>query len=315
MNKELKAISLQFPNLLDMDVININEFNALEPDLKNKFLSNFTKDQEVVNFFGEECELYFEELPEESQAAIGHSSELMQLLLSKEECQLELFYYYDDFKKVITEKLTRDVALLKAATKLRPILIAAFDPSIITTDIYLAALNHEWADNQGDWDIITSSLNTSNIDNKFVGMFLEDNELGCSNIFQIIKTASHKCLTIGSIIDLLNALVSEINFNTNQNIDQNGFLYDDEDFHYHWTMHLRWENFVFFIKHQDLLRDAEIISCLNNLNKALKNHFDALDAADKIGFIPFGTSMEDSQNVVDQWVDGLQELIDVSERK
>ena len=286
----------------------------LQVEIKGKKdVHDLTDEQEIIDFFGDDSDVYFEDLSDESQEIITSSAGLMELLLQSDECE-ELFYYYDDLEEVLSNELKNDLDLLQAAVEVRPTLLAAFDSSIITPEIYIAALNHPWVDNQDEMDTITHALDSQNIDDNLVNAFLEDNYLGCSNIFQIVRYASHENLSIESIISLLNGLTDEISHNTNQIIDSNNFLYGGNDHYYHWTEQLDWSTFLSLVNDRDLLKNRKIITCLNNLKISLSEHFDNLNTTQNL-FLLKTDSYQEPKHTIFEWLDGLEELIDTSERK
>ena len=287
----------------------------LQVEIKGKKdAHDLTDEQDIIDFFGDDSDMYFEDLSDKSQEIITSSSGLMELLLQSDECDTELFYYFDDLEEVLSNELKNDLDLLQAAVEVRPTLLAAFDSSIITPEIYIAALNHPWVDNQDEMDTITCALDCQNINDKLVNAFLENNYLGCSNIFQIVSNASHKNLNIDSIISLLNSLIEEVSHNTNQINDSNGFLYGGNDYYYHWTERINWSSFLSFLNDKDLLKNRKIITCLNNVKITLSEHFENLNTTQNLSSIMTDTYQEPKHTIF-EWLDGLQELIDVSERK
>jgi hypothetical protein len=287
----------------------------LQVEIKGKKdVHDLTDEQEIIDFFGDDSDEYFEDLSDKSQEIITSSAGLMELLLQSDECDTELFYYYDDLEEVLSNELKNDLNLLQAAVEVRPTLLAAFDSSIITSEIYIAALNHPWVDNQDEMDTITYALDIQNIDDNLVNAFLEHNYLGCSNIFQIVSIASHENLSIESIISLLNGLTDEISHNTTQINDSNNFLYGGNDHYYHWTDQLGWSTFLSLVNDRDLLKNQKIITCLNNLKISLSEHFDNLNTIENL-FLIKTVSYQEPKHIIFEWLDGLEELIDTSERK
>jgi len=275
-----------------------------------KDVLGLTDDQGIIDFFINDSDLYFEDLSDQSQETITNSSGLMKLLLQSDECKHEgLFDSYNELEEVLSNNLKNDPDLLLTAIEVRPTLLGAFNASIITPEIYIAALNHPWVDNQDEMDIITSALDCQNINDEFINLFLEWNFPGCSNIFQIVRDASHENLSIESIMCLLNSLIDEISHNTNQINHSNDFLYGGNDHYYHWSYHISFSSFSTFIDINYLLKNSEIISCLKNLKTVLKMHFKKLVSLKKLIFIDQPVAEIKPEEIFKQWLDGLEELI------
>ena len=128
-----------------------------------------------------------------------------------------------------------------------------------------------------------------------------------SAIFQIIDKVESQHLRLDSIHLLLKKLCDEINESTNQ---KSLCTYGNDDDYYHWIECLSWQSFSNFINNQSNLKNADTANLLELLRDAINNHFEMLKIEDITSLLGPEPFFEDPFQIMDDWLNGLEELID-----
>lgn len=179
--------------------------------------------------------------------------------------------------------------------------LVAFDLKYVSLDLIIEA--HDNENYQTDRDKILLKLTADVINDEFIHKF----DFFGSAIFQIIDKVESQHLRLDSIHLLLKKLCDEINESTNQ---KSLCTYGNDDDYYHWIECLSWQSFSNFINNQSNLKNADTANLLELLRDAINNHFEMLKIEDITSLLGPEPFFEDPFQIMDDWLNGLEELID-----
>ncbi len=208
---------------------------------------------------------------------------------------------HEDLQSLLSQDLLKNKEFQRFSISKAGENLAAFDYRYVDLDIFMMA--HDSLDYQTDRDIVLWYLSSEFINDEFVNAF----DFFGSSIYQVIDKAASENLQNDSIKILLETLVNEINENTTQ---RNLCTYGNDSNYYHWVECLTWHSFSNFIDKDTLLSNKEIISLLIELQAGLIDHFAMLKEEDIVDILSAPFFEEAPQDIIDDWVNGLQKLID-----